>query len=142
MRHAIALLLLTFALAGCETTGATSEPTTMGTDDMTMAAAPPAPILHLVFFKLNNAGLTHDLIADCDRYLAGIPSVTVYHRGVHLDTGRGDRVDGDYDVCLTIGFDSEEGYAAYVDHPDHVALVEKWGASLTWVRVHDAYDPR
>ena len=106
----------------------------------TATTAPrPAPINHVVFFKLTDASKADALVADCDRLLSGIPTVTSYFCGKHLDTGR-DSVDDAYDVGLYVGFGSKEGYSTYLTHPDHLALVAKWGPDFAEVQVRDVYD--
>ncbi|MCC6906534.1 MAG: Dabb family protein [Phycisphaerales bacterium] len=99
----------------------------------------PARINHLAFFKLKNAEEALELIADCDEQLAVIPGVVSYYCGTHLDVGRSN-VDGDYDVGFYVGFEDEEAYRTYVNHPSHVALVEKWKPRWEWIRVHDVLD--
>ena len=46
----------------------------------------------------------------------------------------------DYDVGLYIGFDTEEDYAVYVEHPQHVGYVTKWRPRLAWLKVYDIED--
>ncbi len=99
----------------------------------------PARINHLAFFKLRNPAEAPELIADCDEQLAAIPGVLSYYCGTHLDVGR-TNVDGDYDVGFYVGFADEEAYRGYVNHPSHVALVEKWKPRWEWIRVHDVLD--
>ncbi len=101
--------------------------------------ARPARISHVVFLKLEDPSRRAELLADCDAMLPGIPGVESYAAGRHLDVGR-DSVDGDYDVGLYIGFETETDYAGYVEHPDHVAFVEQWKPALAWLRVHDIVD--
>lgn len=112
-------------LAGCATT--TPTPTR------------PALISHIVFFNLAAPADRDELIVDCDAMAAAIPEVTTCAAGVHLDTGR-DNVDGDYDVGLYVGFESEADYRIYVDHDAHKALVEKWGPKLEGLKVYDIVD--
>jgi hypothetical protein len=100
----------------------------------------PARISHIVFCKLHDPSDAGALIADCDARLADIPGVAAYARGTHLDTGRGERVDGDYDVGLYLGFESEEAYEGYLNHPQHVTLVEDWRTRWQWIRVYDVLD--
>jgi hypothetical protein len=100
--------------------------------------AQPAPLLHLVFFHLEDAARVDALQSDCDELLADIPSVLSYASGRHFDVGR-DNVDGDYDLFLLVGFDDREGYDAYLVHPRHVELVERWGPELASLRIHDAW---
>lgn len=99
----------------------------------------PARINHLAFFKLKNAAEAPELIRDCDAQLAVIPGVVSYYCGTHLDVGRSN-VDGNYDVGFFVGFESEEDYRHYVNHPNHVAVVEKWKPRWEWIRVHDVLD--
>ncbi len=112
-----------------------------GTRCCGIAAAPsrPARINHIVFFKLKDSGDTGELIADCDERLSIIPGVVSYYCGTHLDAGRSN-VDGDYDVGFYVGFANEDDYRGYVNHPNHIALVEKWKPRWEWIRVHDVLD--
>lgn len=106
-----------------------------------VAAAPrrPARINHLAFFKLKSPAEAPQLIADCDAQLSIIPGVVSYYCGTHLQTGR-TNVDSDYDVGFYVGFDSEEDYQKYVNHPNHIALVERWKPRWEWIRVQDVLD--
>ena len=99
----------------------------------------PAAINHVVFFTLNDSSRAAELIADCDRRIAGIPGVESYFCGRHVDTGR-ESVDSNYDVGFYVGFDSFEDYARYVEHPEHKALVEDWQPHLREMLVRDVYD--
>tara|TARA_Y100001933_G_C18730579_1_gene451492 strand:+ start:253 stop:669 length:417 start_codon:yes stop_codon:yes gene_type:complete len=99
----------------------------------------PARISHIVFFKLEDPSQRDALLADCDRLLPAIPGVVSYAAGRHLDVGR-NTVDGDYDLGLYIGFETERDYAVYVDHPNHTELVGSWRDRLAWLRVHDVLD--
>jgi len=98
-----------------------------------------SPINHVVLIELKQDQGTVDLVSDCDTLLADIPSVRTYWCGVHGDFGR-TSVDADYDVALCVGFADAAGYQAYLDHPDHVALVEKWKPHMEWIRIHDVVD--
>jgi hypothetical protein len=130
------VLLVAIALTGCSSQRIGSA------DDRSGASPPPRParINHLAFFKLKNPADAPELIADCDRMLATIPGVVSYYAGTHLDTGRGERVDSNYDVGFYVGFENEQAYARYVDHPNHVAAVNKWRPRWEWIRVHDIVD--
>lgn len=91
---------------------------------------------HFVLFKLHDPALAGDLLADCHRLLPGIPGVTTYYGGRHVETGR-PTVDAGYDAAIGIGFDSLDAYSSYVSHPDHQALVNTWRPRLEWLRVYD-----
>lgn len=97
-------------------------------------------INHFVEFKLIDPEDADELIADCDQYLARIPGVVSYFAGKPHDTGRGDRVYSDYHVGFFVGFDSDTDYAVYVEHPDHIAVVQKWRPRLERLRVYDVWD--
>ena len=118
---------MSFPLNGCQSSG----------------KLPPRPsrISHLVFIKLQNPADTAELIRDCDTLLAPIPGVASYACGEHLDTGRGASVDSDYDVGVYLGFSSERDYTRYVEHPDHVAGVNKWRPRWQWIRILDFAEP-
>lgn len=102
---------------------------------------PPRPALinHPVFFTLKNPADAEELIADCNERLARIPGIVSYYCGRHFETGRA-TVSDDYTVGLFVGFDSAEDYEAYVAHPEHVALVQKWRPRTYILRVHDILD--
>lgn len=109
----------------------------------TMARAPaprPAAVNHLAFFKLENPADADELIADCDEQLGRLPMVQAYYCGRRLDTGRGARVDSNYDVGFYVGFANEADYTAYVEHKNHQALVAKWQPRWQWIRVQDVFD--
>lgn len=113
---------------------------TIGGCAATSPSAPrPARISHVVLVKLTDPADAPALLADSDAMLAGIPGVTAYAAGTHLETGRA-TVDADYSVGLYIGFESEAAYAGYVDHPAHVAYVAKWRPRLEWLRIYDVLD--
>jgi hypothetical protein len=118
------LLLLALLLTAC---ASTSTP------------ARPAQINHLAFFVLQDPDDARELIADCDAMASAIPGIVAYYCGTHLDTGR-ETVDGDYDVGFYVGFDSVEDLRAYVENPNHLALVTKWRPRLSSLRVHDVLD--
>lgn len=124
----MALVLLAGVLGGCAARPArVTEPVR------------PATINHFVVFKLENPDAASDLIADCDRLLTEIPGVVSYFAGRHHDAGR-ETVYRDYDVGMYVGFNSDDAYARYVDHPNHVQLVSKWRPRLEWLRVYDVHD--
>ena len=107
------------------------------------AAPRPAPALHLVYFRLQDPADAGELLADCDEMLSTIESVRVYAAGPHNELITREEVDRDYDLCLLLGFDDLRDYQAYLDHPRHRALVEKWRPRLLEVdglRIHDVWD--
>lgn len=100
----------------------------------------PALISHPVFIQLHDPDDADELIDDCDRWISAIPTIASYACGPPFDSGR-DTVDANYDVGLIVGFDSPEGYAAYVEHPNHVRLLEKWRPRVRSLLIRDVIDP-
>lgn len=107
----------------------------------TPAAGPvrPAPILHLVYFHLEDPGDAPALLGDCQELLPGIPGVVAYAGGTHLDTGR-ESVDGDYDVALLVGFADVDAYRVYLGHEAHLELLARWQDKLAGYTIHDVLD--
>ena len=99
----------------------------------------PAPLNHVVIFKLKDPGEARELIAACERELAEIPGIVSLFCGQHLETGR-TTVESGYDVCLYVGFEGREAYEGYVVHPVHTALLGQWKERFEWFRVYDVLD--
>lgn len=93
-------------------------------------------INHVVFIKLIKPAQVNKLIADCDRLLPTIHGVQDYWCGQPGDFGR-TTVDDNYDVGLCVTFHSAHDYAVYVEHGNHIELVQAWKPHLEWLRVHD-----
>jgi hypothetical protein len=119
-----------------------AQPVTQrGPTPVDISPAPrPAVISHVVLITLNDGADAGALIADCDRLIGTIPSVVSYACGSPLESDRA-AVDGSYHVGLFVGFDSAEGYAQYVDHEAHIALVDAWKARTASMRIFDVADP-
>lgn len=102
---------------------------------------PPRPALinHIVFFTLNDPAEADELIAVCNKRLGTIPGVVSYFCGKHIDTGR-TTVNTEYDVGFFVGFNSREDYAAYVEHPEHIAVVQEWKPKFKSIIVRDVFD--
>lgn len=98
-----------------------------------------ALIHHVVLIRLNDPADLAAFTADCDRLLPSIPGVEQYWRGTHLDTGRA-IVIGDYSLMLHVAFADRETYRAYLAHPSHVELGDRWRPKATML-IYDAWDP-
>lgn len=96
----------------------------------------PGAINHVVLFTLQDPSQGEALQRDCAARLKHIPSVVAYACGEHVDAGR-QNVDGDYTLGLFVSFQDMAGYKAYLVHPDHVALVEKWKPRFSEVTIYD-----
>lgn len=101
-------------------------------------APAPGMINHVVFFDLQDPRESEELIDDCYQLLQ-IPGAVSGYAGTHYDIGR-DSVLRDYDVGFFVAFDSEADYRAYVEHPEHLRLVEKWKPRWDSIRVYDIGD--
>jgi hypothetical protein len=99
-----------------------------------------AAINCLVLFELQDPTDTGELVGDCGAKISTVDGSVSCWCGVAGDCGRS-HVDRDCGVCLYVGFESGEVYGRYLDHPDHVALVQKRSSVWRWVqvrvRVHD-----
>lgn len=100
----------------------------------------PALVNHAVYFKLQNPAEADELIADCDRDLRWIPGVVSYYAGKRPEPAR-PNADDSYDVGFYLGFNSMEEYQRYLEHPAHVAAVEKWKPRWVSIRICDVIDP-
>lgn len=107
----------------------------------TISDSPRRPLIHhVVFIRLADPTQAGELIADCDRLLPSIPGVETYWRGTHFDMGRAN-VIGDYAVGLEVAFETREAYQAYLDHPNHLELLEIWKPRWTGATIYDVWDP-
>lgn len=107
-------------LASACTTGA---PAPAGS--VSSAARMPGPLQHVVLVELADKSEIAAMKADSDRLLPQIPSVRGYVCGAPVDIGRGN-VAKDYDLGIVVQFDDVAGYRAYLEHPVHVELVQRW----------------
>lgn len=103
---------------------------------LSACASRPAPIQHIVFTQLKSADDVPALLADADSTIPAIPGVASYMSGTHLDIGR-TGIEQDYSTAMVIGFQSVEGYRGYLDHPAHIALVNRWKPKTKWLRIYD-----
>jgi hypothetical protein len=109
--------------------------------DAANADAVRRPLIHhVVFIRLAEPSQAPELLADCDRLLPTIPGVVSYWRGTHFDMGRAN-VIGDYAVGLEVAFESREAYQTYLDHPNHLELLEIWKPRWTGATIYDVWDP-
>jgi len=97
-----------------------------------------ATIQHVVLIKLNDPAQASALLEDCDRDLSGLGCVVEYWSGLPDQSGRvSEAIDTDWDAALCVGYIDADAYLTYVDHPAHVALVQRWKPRMTWLRIHD-----
>ncbi|NBX26161.1 MAG: Dabb family protein [Planctomycetes bacterium] len=89
-------------------------------------AGDPAPALqHVVLVQLDDPKLAEPMMRDAREAFEAIPSLRRWDMGPRVDTGRPGLADW-YTVGFITSFETESDYRAYLDHPRHTALVEKW----------------
>jgi hypothetical protein len=108
MKHTVLLITTTLLLVGC---------------GVRRAGFNEAKINHVVVFGLQNSMYSAELISDCDTKLSTTKGSVSYWGGVPGSFGR-KTVDGEYDVCVYVGLESNEAYQNYLDHPNHTSLVK------------------
>ncbi|NNF41916.1 MAG: Dabb family protein [Phycisphaerales bacterium] len=96
-----------------------------------------AALLHVVTFDLADPGDASALIADSRMLALEIPTIGDLRVGTRLDSKR-PGFDQSFDVALSMEFDSVKAYEAYLVHPAHVRLVERWTPFIESLRVIDA----
>jgi hypothetical protein len=96
----------------------------------------PGTINHVVLFTLKDASMSPELQRDCETHLRDIPSLRTYACGPHVEMGR-TIVTKDYTLGMIVSFDDEAGYEAYLEHPGHVTLVEKWKPHFSSITIYD-----
>jgi hypothetical protein len=125
------VLLLALSGGGCGATGAAER----GGPEAA-ARAVHGPLVHVVLIRLSDPTRAPELVREARAGLARIPSVVGLQVGGPVDIGR-EGVDLDFDVGIVVGFDDEAGYLAYLEHPDHVALVQAWKPRWSAIRIVD-----
>lgn len=100
------------------------------------------PLLHHVFFWLNNPGSASDKqqLIEGLKTLSAIPTVRQLHIGVLASTEKREVVDTSWDVSELMFFDEAAGQKVYQDHPIHQAFVKQYSHLWKKVVVYDAID--
>jgi hypothetical protein len=65
------------------------------------------------------------MVQDMKVAFESIPTLAGWKAGSKVDSGRS-QVQTWYTIGVVTEFDSVEDYKAYLEHPRHMALVEKW----------------
>lgn len=79
-------------------------------------------IRHIVLFTWND-GTTEDDIAAVGDALATLPRLIPQIRRYEFGEDLGLAADPSFDFALVADFDDEDSWRAYLDHPEHVAVV-------------------
>ena len=89
------------------------------------ADAPDSALQHVVLVQLDDPKLAEDMLQDTRQAFEAIPSLRHWDVGPRVDTGRPGLPDW-YTIGVVTTFDSVADYRAYLEHPRHKALVDKW----------------
>lgn len=95
---------------------------------------------HAVFFKFKDDAAAEDIQAVEEAFAAlpaKIPAIKHFEWGTNNSP---ERHDHGFTHCFMVTFDSEEGRAEYLPHPDHQAFVEILEPVLDKVRVIDFWE--
>ncbi len=95
--------------------------------------------IHQVCFWLKPGtpgAATEQLIADCLKYLGGVPTVRQLWAGPPAMTPR-EVVDNSYQVGLVVIMDDVAGHDVYQTHPLHLEFIERNKAHWEKVRILD-----
>jgi hypothetical protein len=114
---------------------ATAGTTTAGTAAANLKSAARPPIVHHVFFWLNDPSSTadRDKLVEGLKTLAGIPLIKELYVGILANTEKRDVVDASWQVSELMFFDDLTGQASYQQHPLHLAFVKN--CSHLWKKV-------
>lgn len=98
------------------------------------------PYVHSVIFYVKKdapKGTVSELISDCHKLLAKVPSVRGVWAGQPADKYTPKVTVTDYQVGLLVLFDNYDGLKTYLDHELHTQYVEKHGKHIEKVLVYD-----
>jgi len=120
-----AFLCLIIFLNSCSTDTTTAKETIAAT--MEKATAPAKQLRHVVLFKFKE-GTTPEAIQEVEAAFTALPTKIPEIKGYEWGTNNSpEGLDKGFTHCFFLTFDSEEGRAVYLPHPDHKAF----GAVLT-----------
>ncbi len=91
--------------------------------------------IHYVNFWLKKSApgsAREQLVADCRKYLGGVPTVREMWAGPPAMTPR-EVVDNSYDVGLCVVLEDSAGHDVYQNHPLHQEFIER--NKMYWERV-------
>jgi hypothetical protein len=95
---------------------------------------------HAVFFKFQDDAAPED-IQQVEAAFAALPAKIDAIKGFEWGTNNSpEKHDAGFTHCFMVTFDSEEGRAAYLPHPEHEAFVKILKPHLDKVRVLDFWD--
>ncbi len=130
-----ALLSWTFVLNSCGTDTTAAKETIAAT--MEKATTPAKQLRHVVLFKFKE-GTTAEAIKEVEAAFTALPTKIPEIKGYEWGTNNSpEGLDKGFTHCFFLTFDSEEGRAVYLPHPDHKAFGEVLTPHLADVLVLD-----
>lgn len=117
MRRFLPLAVPALALALCACSGMKMRVKPSGSVDQR--------VQHVVLVELDEPARASEMMQDMRQAFEAIPTLAGWQAGPKVDTGR-PQVQTWYTIGLVTEFDSVDDYKAYLEHPRHKALVEKW----------------
>lgn len=115
MRRAFLPILLLAALAACSGTRMRVK----------AAGGPERRIQHVVLVQLEDPARAPEMLQDMQAAFEAIPTLASWQAGPKVDIGR-PQVQDWYTLGIVTEFASVDDYRAYLEHPRHTALVERW----------------
>jgi hypothetical protein len=111
----------------------------LATESKPEKAATPY-IGHMVYFKLKDGSpeARKKFIDSCDALLSDHPGTVYYSTGVLADEFKGQVNDREFDIALTLVFDSKASHDKYQVSEKHVKFVNDNKAAMEKVRVFDS----
>ncbi len=95
---------------------------------------------HAVFFKFKDDAAAEE-ITKIEQAFAALPDKIDAIKGFEWGTNNSpEKHDNGFTHCFMVTFDSEEGRAEYLPHPDHQAFIEVLKPILVKARVLDFWD--
>ncbi|MEO9477621.1 MAG: Dabb family protein [Cyclobacteriaceae bacterium] len=94
-------------------------------------------LMHTVLIWADNEADLGVLIAESTEFLEEIDEVKTYFVGTPAMTPR-DVVDNSYSVFLTMTFENQEDLKTYLDHPAHVAFLNKHKTNWDRILIYDS----
>ena len=123
-----ALLCTTIVLYSCETNSTSVKETVPVAMEKT--TTPAKQLRHVVLFKFKE-GTTAEAIQQVEAAFTALPSKISAIKGYEWGTNNSpEGLDKGFTHCFFLTFDSEEGRAVYLPHPDHKAFGEVLTLSL------------
>ena len=100
-------------------------------------SGPAEPALqHVVLVQLDDPKLADEMTKDMLSAFPDIPQVRSWHVGPRVDTGRAGAPDW-YTLGIVTTFDSVADYKAFLAHPRHQRLAERWKPHWKRAEVYD-----